>query len=154
MKTFTKTLAALSIGLCLFSCKKNNDNTQFASGAINVTNAVTGGSTIALSTSGYNVISTNNTVGRNASNWFPLVAGNIKINLGVPANAATATTAASPAVSYYSGTLTIDAGTTYSLFLTGNSPAGIDNVLIKENYTNTYTDSVCGVRIINLSTGS
>ena len=40
------------------------------------------------------------------------------------------------------------------MFLTGTSPSAIDNVLIQENYTRTYADSVFGVRFINLAPGS
>ncbi len=152
MKTLIQAITALSIAICLFGCNKTTDTAPIASGTINVTNVVAGGATITLTNNG--IISSNNTVGNNATAWLPLVAGNVPINLGVPAIAATATTPAIPAVTYYSQSLTVDNNTNYSLFLTGASPAAIESVLIKETYPRAYADSVCGVRFINLSPGS
>jgi hypothetical protein len=153
MKTLPKIIFAISIGLCLSACKKTQISGPSAAGTINVTNAVIGGSTITLTTN-YSIISSNNTVGSNAAAFFPLVAGNIPVSLGIPAIAATPTTPAVPAVPYYSQTLAIDKTSNYSLFLTGASPAAIEYVLISETYPRAYADSVCGVRFINLSPGS
>lgn len=153
MKTLIQTTFILGLAVCLFACNKLTDYESTASGLVNVTNAVVGGSTLTLTVPN-SIVSSNNTVGNNAYTWFPLVAGNVQVNLGVPAVAATATTPAIPAVNYYSQSLAVDNTTNYSLFLTGTSPSAVDNVLIKESYPRTYTDSVCGVRFINLVPGS
>jgi hypothetical protein len=133
------------------SCKKTEiANPSVAAGQLNVTNAVVGGSTITM-TSNNNIISTSNTVGDNGWATFPLAGGQIKIDLSVPAIAATATSAAIPEVPYYNGTFSVNNNSNYSLFLSGLSINAIDNVLIKESYPFAYADSVCGVRCINLA---
>ncbi|MES2277933.1 MAG: hypothetical protein V4592_18035 [Bacteroidota bacterium] len=153
MKKLNKIILAIGIISCLSACKKTEQNGPAASGVINVTNAVIGGSTITMTTTN-SIISTNNTVGNNASAFFPLISSNVPINLGVPGVAATLTSAAIPAITYYSQNLTVDNRSNYSLFLTGTSSSAIDNVLIKETYPQAYADSVCGVRFINLSPAS
>jgi hypothetical protein len=152
MKTLIQTTLGMALAVCLFACNKSNDTGPAAAGALNVTNSVIGGTTIALLNNG--VISSNNTVGNNAAAWFPLAGGNAQINLSVPAIPATPTTPAIPAVPYYANSLSVDNSTNYSLFLTGSSPTAVESVLIKETYTRTYADSVCGVRVINLAPGS
>lgn len=153
MKKINYFLLVLISASVLFSCKKSDDTVQASGGAINVTNAVVGGASLTLQTNN-NVISNGNSVAANGYAFMPIANGQTLIGLVVPAKAATATTAAIPAVTYYSQTLAVDNTTNYSLFLTGTSPATVDNVLIKENYTRTYADSVCGVRFINLAPGS
>lgn len=54
--------------------------------------------------------------------------------------------------SFFSGSIDIKAGGIYSLFLTGQEKA-IDSVLTQDVIP-VYTDSMAGVRFINLSTGS
>lgn len=154
MKNIKKIILGLSVLGSLTACKKADFSANsIAGGAINVINAVPGGATITLTTSN-NVISTNNTVGNNASAFLPLATGNLSVNLGIPAVPATLTSPAVPAIPYYSQTLNIDKNTNYSLFLTGASPATIESVLIKESYARTYADSVCAVRVINLVSDS
>lgn len=149
MKTFVR--FSIVCALTLAGCKKSGTpDPKIASGALNVTNAVIGGSTLTFTTNN-SIISSNNTLGLNAASWFPLASGQISINLGVPAVAATVTTPAVPAVTYFSGTLPVNNSSNYSLFLTGASPSQIDTVLISESYTRTYSDSSFGVRFINLS---
>ncbi|MDB5146943.1 MAG: hypothetical protein JWQ57_963, partial [Mucilaginibacter sp.] len=127
MKTTIKITLTISILIGLFACKKSTETTLAAAGTINVTNAVIGGSTITLMTNP-SLISSSNTVGSNAGAFFPLVAGNTQINLGVPAVPATLNGPAIAPVSYYSQPLSIDNHSSYSLFLTGTSPAKVDNV--------------------------
>jgi len=144
----------MGLAIGLFSCNKASDTTVGpASGTINVTNAVIGGATITLLTNN-DIISTSNTLGNNAAGFFPLASGSLPITLGVPAIAATVTTAAIPQVTYYTNTLAVNNTSNYSLFLTGTSPNSVDNVLIQESYPRAYADSTCGVRFINLSPGS
>jgi hypothetical protein len=152
MKTLVQTTFILGMAICLLACNKSTDTGPTASGVINVTNAVVGGTTVTLTVPN-SIVSSSNTVGSNAYAWFPLVSGNVQVSLGVPAIAATATTPAISAVNYYSQTLTVDNSTNYSLFLTGTSPASVESVLIKETYPRAYADSICGVRFINLSSG-
>jgi len=159
MKKAIKLIAAASIISCLISCSKSTDNAPGPqpAGVIYVTNAVIGGATLTLTSNSLNIISGGNTVGINAATWFPLAGGQNTITLGVPAIAATPTTPAIPAIVYYTGTFNIDNSSNYSIFLTGASSAAIDTVVINENaksQLSTYTDSICGVRFINLAPGS
>lgn len=155
MKKIIKTILTISLLTGVVACKQNTVNPEPNNGLLNITNAVIGGATINLTagaspylTSGNNAISSNNYA------FLPIPSGNVPINLATSALAATSTTAAVPAVIYYTGNLTIDQNTNYSLFLTGSSPQAVDNVLIKESYPRTYADSVCAVRFINLAPGS
>jgi hypothetical protein len=152
MKTLMRTTLFCTLATMLFACKKSTDTSPVAAGVLNVTNAVVGGATITLTNNA--IISSNNTVSINGYAWLPLASGNISVNLGVPAVAATPTTPAIPAVPYYSTTLAVDNSSNYSLFLSGNSPSTVESVLIKESYPYAYQDSTCGVRYINLAPGS
>lgn len=152
MKTLNKILFIICISSGLFSCKKDAAVTLDA-GAINVTNAVIGAPTLTLITSP-SIVSSSNQISANNFAFMPVVSGQTAIKIAVPAVAATATAAATSEVVYYNQTLAVDNNTNYSLFLIGASPAAVENVLIKETYTRTYADSVCGVRFINLAQGN
>jgi hypothetical protein len=136
------------------SCSKTPDTLLLDGGAVNVINAVVGGTTITLTTNASISSGSNTTISSNNYGIIPIVSGQTAVNIGVPAVAATNTAPAIPAFTYYNQTITVNNADNYSLFLTGASPSAIDNVLIKESYTHTYADSVCGVRFINLATGS
>jgi len=131
---------------CLYACKKTGTNTYTPSASINVTNAVIGGKTLI-----YN--GTLQSVSVNSNNLLPVLAGQQQIDLYTPAVAATTTSPAIPSVYYYNQPLNVTDKSNYSLFLTGASPSAVDAVLITETYKD-YTDSVSGVRFINLSPGS
>jgi len=147
-------LSIILIAVTAFSsCKKSIDTVQLDGGSINVTNAIIGGTRLNMLTTN-SVVSANNTISANNYAIMPVVSGQLTLNFGTPAVAATTTVAAKPAVVYFTQNVTIDKTSRYSLFLTGDSLKAIDNVLIKENYTHTYADSVCGVRFINLAVGS
>ncbi|MDP4148749.1 MAG: DUF4397 domain-containing protein [Bacteroidota bacterium] len=102
-----------------------------------MTNVVVGGSALNYNT-------TTMTVNNNNYSQLTMNAGSSVLNL-YPA--------ASPKSPYYDQTIQTAAGDNYSLFLSGSSPASVDDILIKESYTN-YADSTCGVRFINLSPNS
>lgn len=139
MKTIIKTILTVNILCCLLACKKT-DSPYASSGAINVTNAVIGGATLTFN-------STTQTVSNNNYSWFPVASGNSVVNLNIAA------TATSPSIAYYNQNLTVSDADNYSLFLSGSSPSSVDATLIKETYSN-YSDSLCGVRIINLAPNS
>src|SRR5579872_2457700 len=154
MKLLGQFLCFASIVLMFPACKKSSTTAPHAAGALNVTNAVVGGAQIFLTTN-YNVISTTTSaVPANGSAYFSLIAGQVRVNLGVLAQAAVGNMPVAPAIPYYSNTFAVGDNTNYSLFLTGTSPQAVDNVLISESYTPAYADSICGVRFINLSPGS
>jgi len=147
-------LIPITVGfLSLIGCAKEIDQVDVAQGTLNVTNAVNEGANITL-TEGSAITYGSNTVGSNSYTRFPLAGGNQIISLGVPGVPATASSAAIPGLTYYTSTLSISNNSNYSLFLTGTSPSAVDNVLIEENYPFAYADSTCGVRFINLATGS
>lgn len=149
MKTTTKMIWAMALFVCLLACKKDSKIIYTSSGSLTITNAVMGGSALALDSLNFQSVAINN----NSYKQVPLVAGVDSIDLFVPAVPTTLTTPGTPAVTYYDQPLTVNNNDNYSLFLTGASPGAVDNVLIKESY-GVYSDSVCGVRFINLSTGS
>jgi hypothetical protein len=155
MKTLINATLTLSVIACLHSCKQNNVIPNPNAGAINITNAVIGGSTLDFTTGGAtNLTSANTTVSSNGYSFLPVAGGQQQITLNIPAVPASPGVPATPAVTYFSGSLFFNANSNYSLFLAGPSPAAVDDVLIKENYTRTYADSVFGVRFINLAPGS
>lgn len=129
-------LAALGFTACTKTSISSTSLTPLSS--LNVTNAVVGGSTLTLN------VTNGQTVTNNSYAQFSLVAGQTKVNL-FPA--------ATPNTPYYNQTLSMANGSYYSLFLSGASSSAIDATLINETYQN-YTDSLCGVRFINLSPGS
>lgn len=123
--------------LATISCKRN-DIIAPPTANILIANAVVGGATLT-----FNPLTT--TIGNNASASFPIYAGQSPVSLS--------NNAITPAASYYNQTITtVDAGN-YTLFLGGASPLAVDPVLVTESYKN-YTDSLCGVRFINLSPNS
>lgn len=136
MKHFNKNLMLLIAVMAVASCKKSTVQiTPLAS--INVTNAVVGGSSLAWNTSTLSV-------SNNSYTQFTVLAGQSTVDL-FPA--------ATPTTPYYNQTIQTTNGSYYSLFLSGASPSAIDATLIQESYK-TYTDSLCGVRFINLSPNS
>ena len=135
MKKLSKLFILAALGLA--SCKKATITVTPLS-SFNVTNAVVGGATLYLNTSA------EDSVTNNSYTAFSLITGQSRLGLY---------TAANPGAPYYNQTIPTVNGSYYSLFLSGASPANVDNVLIKESYKN-YTDSLCGVRFINLSPGS
>ena len=137
-------VVVIGAGICLSACKKGRI-TYTASGSINITNAMQDGAILSLDSFSVPIANQYNMVAM-------LPAGQNTIDLFVPATPATTTTAALPAVTYYDQSLMVADGGNYSLFLTGTYPR-VDTVLIDETYTS-YSDSVFGVRFINLSTGS
>ena len=136
MKTFKNVLAIILLGGCLYSCKKSDVKLTPLS-SLNLTNAVIGDSTVMLNTN-------TSLVSNNSFGQFGLLAGQSQVKVYA---------AADPAHPYYNQTLATANGSYYSLFLTGASTGSIDAILIKESYKN-YTDSLCGVRFINLSPDS
>jgi hypothetical protein len=135
-----KLLPALIMLLVLSSsCHKSTDDTPVN---VNIVHAIINGDAV-ISYVGYNPAMT-----------FPATAASIKFgaaakyNTAGGANNVLVTTAASK-TSLYSGTLNLDAGGIYSLFLCGTSTAP-DTMLIKEQISN-YSDSSAGVRFVNLS---
>lgn len=153
MKTNLKFTLMIGTAVIFFGCKKSIDAVSLDGGSINVTNAIVGASTLNMMiTNG--VVSASNTISGNNYAIMPVRSGQVPLSFGLPPVAATENSAAIPAAIYYSQTLSVDNTSRYSLFLTGTSLTAIDNVLIKENYTQTYADSVCGVRFMNLAPGS
>jgi hypothetical protein len=153
MKKLNLLIILLMAGIAFNSCKKPTNTLQLDGGSINVTNAVV--ETNALSMMSANaVVGSNNSVSPNNYAILPVQSGQSTLNFGLPAVPATETTTAIPAVIYYTQSLAMTNKGNYSLFLTGSSLSALDHVLINETYTPKYTDSVCGVRFINLATGS
>ncbi|MEN0057158.1 MAG: DUF4397 domain-containing protein, partial [Mucilaginibacter sp.] len=134
-----KILILLGIsGLLLAACKKDNKTYFTESGSLTVTNKVIGGKALTFNTTTY-------TIGTDAYQTMPIKAGDQQVKLYDAAN--------KTAAPYFNEKMQIENAGRYSLFLAGASPANIDAIQIKDNYT-AYTDSLCGVRFINLSPNS
>ncbi|MDP9078903.1 MAG: hypothetical protein M3O71_15850 [Bacteroidota bacterium] len=140
MKTIIKTVLAISLGMSLFACKQSG-MVYPASGAINVINVVVGGTSLYLNNA------TTGAVKNNSAATFPLLAGQVQVNLS------TLATTTVPSVTYYNQLISMTGTGNISLFLSGASPANVDTTRINETYKN-YADSLCGVRFINLAPGS
>jgi hypothetical protein len=106
--------------------------------ALVVTNAVVGGAPVKL----------NSNVRDSAKKYgamiFGITDGSTNVTLFSTSNVAKP---------YYSNTVNAENGGIYSAFLTGSNDAP-ESVWIKENIPGFYTDSVVGVRLINLSPNS
>jgi hypothetical protein len=127
----------LLIPVVLYSCKDDGIHASSLT-SFNITNAVNGGGTLTLNNNGADI-------GNFSFSQTTLFAGQTGVKLG--------DTSQHPQEVYYNQSTTTTNGSYYSLFLSGTDPQHVDNVLIKESYQN-YTDSIAGVRFINLSTGS
>lgn len=136
MKTILKITTALLITAGLYSCKKTGVNPSPLT-SLNFTNAVIGAPTLYLN-------SITDSASENNYGEFSLLAGQTGVKI-YPL--------ATPTQPFYNQTMATMNGSYYSLFLAGASTANIDAILIKESYKN-YTDSLCGVRLINLSPDS
>jgi hypothetical protein len=132
-----KIFVFLLIASIFLACHDSNVKPSALS-SFNITNVVIGGNTLTLNNTGSNILN-------NSYTQCTLFAGESQIKLD--------DTSIHPQQVYYDQTISTISGSYYSLFLTGASSTQIDNILIKENYSN-YTDSVAGVRFINLSPGS
>jgi hypothetical protein len=152
MKTLFPITLLFLFSIFLSACKKD-EAVALDAGAINITNAVIGAPTLTL-IANPSFVSATNQISANNFAFMPIYSGQTQVKVSVPAVIATATTVAMPEIVYYNQTLPVDNTTNYSLFLTGLSASAVDNVLIKETYTRTYADSVCGVRFINLALGN
>jgi hypothetical protein len=93
----------------------------------------------------YSAVSSSNKINYGASNVFSLVAGDITTALVQSADTTHA---------LFSGTLNLQNNGIYSLYLCGTT-AQPDTVFMQEHLTaHSLTDSVAGIRFINLSPGS
>ena len=131
-----KLFILLIVASSLAACKQDNIKLSSLT-SLNVTNAVVNGATLTLNTSA-------NTVGNNGYGQFALLAGQTKVDLFDDNELSYA---------YYQNIIATVNSSYYSLYLTGTDSAHVQSVLVKENYQN-YTDSVAGVRFIDLSPGS
>ncbi|WP_316834444.1 hypothetical protein [Pedobacter nutrimenti] len=132
--TFLSIMILLSV-LILVSCKKQEiKTTPLAS--IQITNAVTGGSTLQFGT---------NTaiIPNNAYSTYDILTGNQVLKLS---------STVAPNSVYYNQTKDFVNGGVYSLFLTG-TPVAVESVLIKEENIPSHMNNVFGARVINLVTG-
>ena len=120
------------------------DTPQLAS--VNVVNAVINASAIKVNTTGSNITyaSYTDSVKFGAFKLYSLNAGS-EAPLSIVATADTTKF-------LFNASLSINAGEMYSLFLAGQYPAA-DTVWVREAFNN-YTDSLIGVRFINLSPNS
>ncbi len=143
MKPLTQlTLLLLFIGIFV-SCKKDVlETTPLAS--IRIINTVTGGSTARLN-SASTTISNNSSTVTGTTGAFGLLPGNPDIYVWPT------TDSLSP---YYNSnkSVAVAEGDYFTLFL-GGTPAVPEGILVKESWQN-YTDSVVGIRFVNMSPNS
>ena len=129
-----------------FSCNKKNAPTPSSVTAFNFVNAVAASSPAVVAFSNSNITySAWSNIAYGTSNLFSLVAG------GVPLTLAWSTDTTKP---FYQGTLALKTGNIYSFFVTGDTAA--TDTLFTQDIIPHYpqTDSVMGIRFVNLSNGS
>jgi hypothetical protein len=125
---------ALLIVIFFESCKKNKISIAPLA-SLNVVATVVGGDNVKLNNNSVDSAKAYN------SNIFGIVAGSSNVliyptsSLGKP---------------YYNGVIESENGDNYSLFLSGY-PNNVDAILVKENIPEYYSDSMIGIRVVNLS---
>jgi hypothetical protein len=145
MKQLPLFMLSVLITTLITACEKNDsDIPQLTS--VNVVHAVVNASAVKVNTTGSAItyISYTDSIKFGASKLYSLVAGSAT-PLSIVATADTTKP-------LFNTHLSISAGEMYSLFLAGQYPAA-DTVWVKEELNN-YTDSLIGIRFINLSPNS
>lgn len=149
MKKITYLTLVVSVAV-LFSCKKESPGTRPLA-SLNLVNAVVGLSSLQVNFNNaegfdyYSYISNSGvTVYFGSNNVYSVIAGR-NVPMAV-INASDTTT------TLFNTTLNLVNGGVYSLYLAGQL-GSIDTVMVKDQIPN-YTDSVTGLRFINLSQGS
>lgn len=148
MKFRITTLLLLLTGISLFSCKKS-DIPQLSAASFNFVNAVPGSAPMITRFAGqnfyYSKITSSNQVPFGASNVFSHEAGNTTFTL-VQSTDTTHT--------LYQGNFSLQANNSYTFFLAGTT-AQPDTLFVHEQLpVYASTDSVAGIRFVNLSPGS
>jgi len=145
-----KLLMLLTVmGVLLFACKKNADLPASAVASLSFVNATIGSAPLATRFNDQTIIfsslSAANKINYGASNLFSPIAGTNSISF----IQATDTTH-----SLFAGTLNLQTNGVYSLYLTGTT-AQPDTLFFQEQLpVYKVTDSVAGIRFVNLSPGS
>lgn len=145
MKQLSVFILSVIITSLITACEKNDrDIPQLTS--VNIVHAVVNASAVKVNTTGSAItyISYTDSIKFGAAKLYSLVAGNAT-PLSIVATADTI----KPLVN---AQLSISAGEMYSLFLAGQYPTA-DTVWVKDEVNN-YTDSLIGIRFINLSPNS
>jgi hypothetical protein len=132
--------------LLFFSCSKNNGLSASSVAAFNFVNVVEGSSPSVVAFSNSNITyAAWSSIAYGTSNLFSPLAG------GVPLTLAWSSDTTRP---FFQGTLGLKTGNIYSFFISGDTTA-IDTLFTQDFIPNySQTDSVMGIRFINLSAGS
>jgi len=129
-----KYLLLFAINICLLACEKGGI-AKIPMGAINIVNAVEGGSTIKMG----NALRDSALV-RNFKRWS-FVTGNTEFKVF---------STNSPSTPYFNQTVHTNEGEWYSLFLCGNA-ASPESILVKETLPS-FKPEQCAIRVANLAT--
>ena len=146
MRYTSSTLLLICLGIAsLLSCKKEDNNTPLLA-SVNIVHAVVNVPAIKVNYFGSTVIyrTYTDSVKYGAYKIYSLGAG--------PEAPLTIIPMLDTTKSLLSGSLGLTPGGMYSLFLSGQYPS-TDTLLVQDHISN-YTDSLVGVRFINLSPGS
>ena len=146
MKCNFQLFSILLLSILFLSCEKETDVRTAYVADFRIVNVVTGGGTAKLNNLATNIANNPSTVGplTTGSSFF-LEPGNPNIYVWP------STDSLSP---YYNanGSVTVTADESYFLVI-GGTPASPASVLVKESWQN-YTDSVVGIRFVNMSPNS
>lgn len=147
MKKFLALLAAISV--LLFACNKNNLPLASVAASLSFANTTVGSAPLVTKFGNvnliYSTVTTANKISYGVSNTFSEIGGGQTVSF-IQTTDTTHT--------LFTGNLNLQTGGIYSLYLTG-TVAQPDTVFIHENLTyHAATDSVAGIRFINLSPGS
>ena len=137
-----------SISLLFFSCKKNAVVPDSAVASLSFVNATVGSAPLAANFNNqtiiFSLLASGNKINYGASNLFSPLAGSNTISF---------MQATDTIHSLFTGTLNLQSGGIYSLYL-ANTTSAPDTVFMQEQLaTHGPTDSVAGIRFINLSPG-
>jgi len=133
----------------LFACTKSNILPSSTVASLSFVNATVGSSPVVYKLNNLNInystVASGNKINYGASSLFPLVAGNVPLAFSQSTDTLH---------TLFTGALNLQSSGIYSLYLIGTA-AQPDTVFMQEHLTHhAATDSVAGIRFINLSPGS
>jgi hypothetical protein len=134
---FLNSITAILVTLSIISSCRKDEIEIIPLASLNVTVAIIEGGNVKYNTNLQDSIKAYN------SRLFPILLGT---NISLSATK-------DPRTTYYDNTLDMENGKTYSLFLSGFS-SSIDAIFTEDNIPSRYSDSVIGIRVINLSRNS
>ena len=147
---YNKKAVSLGVFICMCACHKST--TEVAPASLNIINAIADSQAvipILNADQPTNYFVNAEAISYTNAHLYSPPSGSTFINIAQ----ITDTVQVSPKFDLFSGTFNLLPGAIYSLFLTGDTTA-LDTMFVRDNIPPYYTDSLAGVRFVNLSPGS